>query len=160
MTLLLPPPASASASAGPRCCTTSRCAIPGEIVTILGPNGSGKSTLLRALLGIVPPARAVVAPRPGLRIGYVPQRLQIDRTLPMTVRRFLSLPCRVAMPGRRRPGPRRRAGGGRGAQMTDLSGGQLQRVLLARALLGAPESWCWTNRPRAWTSPARPPSTA
>ena len=67
---------------------------PGEIVTIVGPNGSGKSTLLRALLGIVPVAAGEVARKPGLRIGYVPQRLQIDRSLPMTARRFLSLPER------------------------------------------------------------------
>jgi zinc transport system ATP-binding protein len=65
-----------------------------EIVTIVGPNGSGKSTLLRALLGIAPLASGRVSRRPGLRIGYVPQRLQIDRTLPMTARRFLSLPIR------------------------------------------------------------------
>lgn len=67
----------------------------GEIVTILGPNGSGKSTLLRALLGIVPASGGRVTRRPGLVVGYVPQRLAIDRTMPMTVRRFLSLPRRV-----------------------------------------------------------------
>ena len=67
---------------------------PGEIVTIVGPNGSGKSTLLRALLGIIPVAAGQVSRRDGLRIGYVPQRLQIDRTLPMTAGRFLSLPLR------------------------------------------------------------------
>ncbi len=53
-----------------------------EIVTILGPNGSGKSTLLRALLGILPPHAGQVTRQPGLVIGYVPQRLAIDRTLP------------------------------------------------------------------------------
>ncbi|MDO8882253.1 ATP-binding cassette domain-containing protein, partial [Pseudotabrizicola sp.] len=55
---------------------------PGEIVTIVGPNGSGKSTLLRALLGIVPVAQGGVKRVPGLRIGYVPQRLALDRSLP------------------------------------------------------------------------------
>ena len=58
--------------------------------------GSGKSTLLRALLGILPPAEGVVRRAPGLRLGYVPQKLAIDRTMPMTVRRFLSLPNRVS----------------------------------------------------------------
>ena len=112
---------------------------PGEIVTILGPNGSGKSTLLRALLGIVPASGGRVMRRPGMVVGYVPQRLAIDRTLPMTVRRFLSLPKRVgdaeATEALARVGVPEVAG----RQMADLSGGQFQRVLLARALLSKPD---------------------
>jgi zinc transport system ATP-binding protein len=111
----------------------------GEIVTIVGPNGSGKSTLLRALLGIVTPAAGNVARKPGLRIGYVPQRLLIDRTMPVTALRFLSLPvhhgrtaCEAALARVGVPEVAKR-------QMTDLSGGQFQRVLLARALLTEPE---------------------
>jgi zinc transport system ATP-binding protein len=111
----------------------------GEIVTILGPNGSGKSTLLRALLGIVPVAAGRILRQAGLRIGYVPQRLMVDRTMPITVRRFLSLPVRVsdaaAGEALKRVGMEPHAG----EQMTTLSGGQLQRVLLARALLGDPQ---------------------
>lgn len=112
---------------------------PGEIVTIVGPNGSGKSTLLRALIGAVRPAEGSVRKREGLRIGYVPQKLAIDGALPMTVRRFLSLPRRIdnataahalEQAGVPDLGPR---------QMTDLSGGQFQRVLLARALMERPE---------------------
>lgn len=112
---------------------------PGEIVTILGPNGSGKSTLLRSLIGILPLAEGQVTRKPGLRIGYVPQRLQIDRTMPMTARRFLSLPLRrtraevdaaLARVGVPEVGDR---------PMTGLSGGQFQRVLVARALLSDPE---------------------
>ncbi len=70
----------------------------GEIVTIAGPNGSGKSSLLRALIGAIRPARGSVTPAPGLRIGYMPQRLHIDPTLPITVRRFLSPPRRHTAP--------------------------------------------------------------
>ncbi len=111
----------------------------GEIVTILGPNGSGKSTLLRALLGILRPAEGAVVRQEGLRVGYVPQRLAVDRSLPMTVRRFLSLPSRVgdaeAAAALERVGVPEVAG----RQMGDLSGGQFQRVLLARALLSRPQ---------------------
>jgi zinc transport system ATP-binding protein len=111
----------------------------GEIVTLVGPNGSGKSTLLRALLGIVAPSAGRVVRAAGLRIGYVPQRLALDAAMPLTARRFLSLPTRVptaeAMAALARTGVADCAD----RPMTGLSGGQLQRVLLARALLGAPQ---------------------
>lgn len=112
---------------------------PGEIVTILGPNGSGKSTLLRALLGIVPVAEGSVTRAPGLRLAYVPQRLMIDRTMPITVRRFLSLPVRTTDTAATEALARVGMAGREADQMTQLSGGQLQRVLLARALLGQPQ---------------------
>ena len=62
-----------------------------EIVTVLGPNGAGKTTLLRALLGLIAPTRGAVRRRPGARFAYMPQQLVIDRTLPLSVRRFLAL---------------------------------------------------------------------
>lgn len=111
----------------------------GEIVTILGPNGSGKSTLIRALLGIVPVAEGRILREAGLRVGYVPQRLTIDRTMPITVRRFLSLPTRVSDVSAAEALTRVGMEGQEAEQMTTLSGGQLQRVLLARALLGKPQ---------------------
>jgi zinc transport system ATP-binding protein len=69
---------------------------PGEIVTIVGPNGSGKTSLLRAIIGALKPARGEIVLKPGLRIGYVPQRLHIDPTLPITVERFMRLTDRVS----------------------------------------------------------------
>jgi len=111
----------------------------GEIVTIVGPNGSGKSTLLRALIGAVPIAGGKLTRAAGLSIGYVPQKLAIDPTLPMTVARFMSLPRRqqprdvaVALEQAGVPDLSTR-------QMTELSGGQFQRVMLARALLAKPD---------------------
>ncbi len=111
---------------------------PGEIVTIVGPNGSGKSTLLRALLGIVPVRSGSVSRARGLRIGYVPQRLALDRSLPLTVRRFLSLPQRVSDAEATSSLARVGLPGVERQQMAALSGGQMQRVLLARALLIQP----------------------
>ncbi|CAN0577986.1 unnamed protein product, partial [Ectocarpus sp. 12 AP-2014] len=112
---------------------------PGEIITIVGPNGSGKSSLLRALIGALRPSAGSVTRKPGLRLGYVPQKLAIDPTLPITVQRFLSLPRRITADVARTALEQAGAGGLDDRQMTRLSGGQFQRVLLARALLVNPE---------------------
>jgi len=111
----------------------------GEIVTIVGPNGSGKSTLLKALIGAVRPTKGQVSRKSGLRIGYVPQKLHIDPTLPITVRRFLSLPRHHSAVAIDKALARVGAHDLNDKQMFALSGGQFQRVLLARALLEDPE---------------------
>ena len=110
----------------------------GEIVTIVGPNGSGKSTLMRALIGAVPVSSGRITRRADLRIGYVPQKLHIDAALPLSVRRFLSLPRRVAPMAMRAALARTGVEHIEDKQLSTLSGGQLQRVLLARAILNAP----------------------
>ena len=112
---------------------------PGEIVTVIGPNGAGKTTLLRVVLGLSKPDSGRVSRRSRLRIGYMPQSIAIDDTLPLTVRRFLDLGGRVAK-GRRRE-VLENVGV---SQLLDqpvqrTSGGEMQRVLLARALLRDPE---------------------
>ncbi|SMC86304.1 metal ABC transporter ATP-binding protein [Primorskyibacter flagellatus] len=112
---------------------------PREIVTVVGPNGSGKSTLLRALIGAVPISAGRVTRAQGLRLGYVPQKLQIDPTLPMTARRFLNLPVRATPRKTAAALERTGAAGLEARQLADLSGGQLQRVVLARALLADPQ---------------------
>jgi zinc transport system ATP-binding protein len=113
---------------------------PGRIVTVVGPNGAGKSTLLKVALGLLPPDHGRVR-RLAAAVGYVPQKLVVERTLPLSVRRFLAM----AVPGRSPPEllegalDRVRAGHVLGRQVADLSGGELQRVMLARALLRRPD---------------------
>lgn len=111
----------------------------GESVTIVGPNGAGKSMLLRVLLGLVPATTGTVTRRPRLRIGYLPQTLVPDPILPMNVGRFIRIGSGAAAD--------------QGHQMLaemgiehlvsrpihDLSGGELRRAMLARALLRQPE---------------------
>ena len=110
----------------------------GEIVTLVGLNGAGKSTLVRVILGIIRPDRGAVTRVPGLRIGYSPQHVRRDPILPITVRRFLTL-------GARAPSDRLEAALDEvGADaildfpLAEISGGEMQRVLLARALLREP----------------------
>ncbi|MBL4813664.1 MAG: metal ABC transporter ATP-binding protein [Rhodobacteraceae bacterium] len=111
----------------------------GEIVTIVGPNGSGKSTLLRVLIGALRPDSGTVTRKPGLKIGYVPQKLQLGGAMPMSVRRFLDLPRRVADHAATAALATAGAQGLEAKQMADLSGGQFQRAMLARAVLTDPD---------------------
>ena len=112
----------------------------GEIVTLIGPNGSGKSTLVRVVLGLLEPDRGRVYMRPGTRVGYMPQRVVIDETLPLTVGRFLSLGAARGAVAQ----PRATLDEVGIADLVErpiqrLSGGEMQRVLLARALLREPD---------------------
>jgi len=111
----------------------------GEIVTIVGPNGSGKSTLLRTIIGAIRPTKGRITRAPNLRIGYVPQKLHIDPTLPITARRFLSLPRRHTASDTKQALDQAGLPDLADRQMSDLSGGQFQRVLLARALMEKPD---------------------
>ncbi|SEN13390.1 ATP-binding cassette domain-containing protein [Halomonas caseinilytica] len=111
----------------------------GEIVTIVGPNGSGKTTLLRAIIGSLTPSRGRIARSSELVLGYVPQRLHLDPTLPMTVSRFMGLPRRQHAERIDQALERAGAAGLSQQQMNSLSGGQFQRILLARALLESPD---------------------
>ena len=112
---------------------------PEEGVTLIGPNGSGKTTLLRILLGLQKPDSGEVVQRRGLTIGYMPQRLTISPALPLTAGDFLQLPRRFGrekvLAALQETGVRHLAD----AQLFSLSGGELQRVLLARVLLPEPD---------------------
>lgn len=111
----------------------------GEIMTLIGPNGAGKSTLVKTLLGLQKPDTGEVIRKPGLRVGYVPQKLAIDRVLPMTVKRFLTLTRSVPRSHCEKVLAQVGASHVMDAQMSGLSGGETQRVMLARTLLLRPE---------------------
>jgi zinc transport system ATP-binding protein len=111
----------------------------GEIVTLIGPNGSGKSTTAKLATGVLKPTTGSVTRRPGLKVGYVPQKLSIDWTLPLTVERLMTLTERHS--------PRdidavlEAVGATRllKAAVQELSGGEFQRVLFARAMIRKPD---------------------
>jgi zinc transport system ATP-binding protein len=110
----------------------------GKIVTLIGPNGAGKTTLVRILLGLTSADQGHIERRRDLKIGYMPQKLTIDPTLPITIERFLKLsgnhdPLKI-----RGILDRIHISHLFNAPLQSASGGEMQRVLLARALLGSP----------------------
>ena len=108
---------------------------PGEIVTIVGPNGAGKTTLLKCLLGLETVSHGSVIRAPDLRIGYVPQQFKPQPSMPLTVQSFLELYAAIdpLLADKLAIGHLLKS------RMTDLSGGELRRVLLLRALLREPQ---------------------
>ncbi len=111
----------------------------GEVVTLIGPNGAGKTSLVRIVLGLLKADSGSVIREPRLRIGYMPQKLEVDASLPLTVLRFLLLAPGVtkaqglaALEDVAAPHLSERP-------LQQVSGGELQRVLLARALLRQPD---------------------
>ncbi len=111
----------------------------GELVFLIGANGAGKSTCARAVLGLIETDEGTVFRSSGIDIGYVPQRLTLTATLPLTLRRLMTLTGRFASReidaallavGLERLGD---------PPVTSLSGGEFQRLLLARALIHRPD---------------------
>jgi len=111
---------------------------PGEIVTLVGPNGAGKTSLARLLLGLTVPDSGTITRMPGLTAGYVPQRFSVDAAIPLTVGRFLTLTARRDDAAATVLLEEVGAGHLAGAQVSSLSGGEFQRVVLAKALMGSP----------------------
>jgi zinc transport system ATP-binding protein len=109
-----------------------------EIMTLIGPNGAGKTTLVRVLLGLEAPDKGTTLRKPGLVVGYVPQSFEVDRAIPLTVARFVELGRRAEEEEIARVLGDVGAGQLGDRQISELSGGELQRVLLARALVRSP----------------------
>lgn len=111
----------------------------GEIVTLVGPNGAGKTTLVRLVLGLLLPQQGQAWRLPNLRVGYMPQKLHVEPTLPLSVMRFLLLVQGVTT--EQALGALKEVGAVHVANspLQRISGGEMQRVLLARALLRRPE---------------------
>jgi len=111
----------------------------GEIVTLIGPNGSGKSTTVKMAIGVLQPDEGVVGRMPSLKVGYVPQKVSIDWTLPLSVERLMALTGSL---DRKKVAEALDAAGiahlAR-AEVQTLSGGEFQRALLARALAREPD---------------------
>ena len=111
----------------------------GEIITIVGPNGSGKTSMMRALIGALVPTTGSVSRSKSLRVGYVPQKLTIDHSFPITVRRFLSVPRRATVEQISEAAALVGIHDILDQQIATLSGGQFQRALLARAIIDTPD---------------------
>lgn len=112
----------------------------GELVIIEGATGAGKTTLVRVLLGLQKPDTGAIWRREGLAVGYAPQRFDIDKSIPMTVARFVAM-GRATAANADIADALKEVGAGRleERQISELSGGELQRVILARALVRKPQ---------------------
>jgi zinc transport system ATP-binding protein len=111
----------------------------GKIVTLIGPNGAGKTTLVRIILGLMSADSGIVSRRPDLNIGYMPQKLVIDPTMPIAVSRFLELSGSSDPDQLRATLAQLKIPHLLNSPLTSVSGGEMQRVLLARAMLRKPQ---------------------
>jgi len=111
----------------------------GKIITLLGPNGAGKSTLVKLVLGLLQPSKGQIIRKPNLTIGYVPQKLKLDTTLPLTVKRFIQLNRDISNNDIENILHLVKGSNLIHKTMHQLSGGEMQRVLLAQALIKKPE---------------------
>lgn len=112
---------------------------PGQVVTLIGPNGAGKTTLVRIALGLMKADSGTIVRSPSLRIGYMPQKIHVEPTLPLTVIRFLQLVGRNNSQLIEDILQQLQISHLVQHQLAAISGGELQRVLLARAMICKPQ---------------------
>jgi zinc transport system ATP-binding protein len=111
----------------------------GQIMTLIGPNGSGKSTTAKMALGLIPPDEGKASRQTNMRIGYVPQKLALDWTLPLTVHRFMTMTDQFSRKDIMQALEQAGVTHVHKQDMRSLSGGEFQRVLLARAIARKPD---------------------
>lgn len=111
----------------------------GNIITLLGPNGAGKSTIAKLALGLISPTSGEIVRKKNLRVGYVPQKINLESTLPITVERFIRLKKQFSPEAVQTVLKQTQTEHLLNKAMQTLSGGEMQRVLLAQALLNQPE---------------------
>lgn len=110
-----------------------------EIVTVVGPNGAGKSTLLKVVLGLIRPQSGTVETKVPIRMGYMPQHARIDPFIPLTVQRFLALAPALDVSWKAHITAELNIRHLLVRPLQSLSGGEMQRVILARALFSKPD---------------------
>jgi len=111
----------------------------GETVTLIGPNGAGKSTLMKISLGILDASSGEVYREKSISIGYMPQKVMIDEVLPLSVRDFLYLRPNTTYNDVEKALEIVRLSRLSDQPVQSASGGEMQRILLARAILGSPD---------------------
>ncbi|MCX7338023.1 MAG: ATP-binding cassette domain-containing protein [Alphaproteobacteria bacterium] len=113
----------------------------GEILTIIGPNGAGKTTLLKVILGLIQPTTGTLWIQKGTKLGYMPQKIEANPFLPIDVERLLHLSCKDSIQSAQIDDSLKRvhALSLKKQSIQTLSGGEWQRVLLARTILRKPQ---------------------
>lgn len=110
-----------------------------RVVTLIGPNGAGKSTLAKVILGLINPTCGVVHRDPKMNMGYVPQKFHIDKLMPISVSRFLNLYAKPSQDTYEKAINKSKVTKLLKHQLHHLSGGEMQRVLMAQALMREPD---------------------
>ena len=110
-----------------------------DFITIIGPNGAGKSMLLKCLMGFYKPNSGIIKTKPNLKFGYMPQNLDIIKTIPMKAKSFITIKKKYDKISLKKVISETQIENILDKQLSVLSGGEMQRVLLARSLLNNPE---------------------